>query len=284
NLINILTTPSLDVKSSSLLESREKRNSRQLNNYKMLYECLKEYKQYNNEKLISIILPVYNEEKTIKNVLENLPKSELIEVIVVDDHSTDSSLNEIKKVKSNGEIHIIEHKFNQGYGKALLTGIHHSKGEIFITMDSDGQHRPEDIFSLLEPIFKGDADITIGSRYKGTYNYRIPVAKRLGEAFLEVIIILLFGQKVKNNQGGFRAFHRKTQVIFENIRFKGYAFTTELILQAALRRFRIKEVPINLASREFGSSYIILRKLVLMLFLCIGIYFFKKVKRILFKK
>ncbi|MFX1348604.1 MAG: glycosyltransferase family 2 protein [Promethearchaeota archaeon] len=278
-----MTTPSLDVKSSSLLEGRDKKNSRKLNNFKLLYEYLKKCKRENNHKLISIIIPVYNEENTIKSILENLPKNELIEVIVVDDHSTDNSLNEIKKVRSNDEIHIIEHKFNQGYGKALLTGIRHSKGEIFITMDSDGQHRAEDIFNLVEPIFKGDADITIGSRYKGTYNYKLPLAKRFGEALLEVIIILLFWQKVKNNQGGFRAFHRNTESIFENIRFKGYAFTTELILQAALRGYRIKEVPINLASREFGSSYIILRKLLLMLILCIGIYFFKKIKRIFFK-
>ena len=278
-----MTTPTLNVKSNSLLEDRDNKKTRKVDNFKLLYKHLNKYKNVNNHKLISIILPVYNEENTIRVILENLPKSELIEVIVVDDHSTDNSLNEIKKVRSNGEIHIIEHKINQGYGKALLTGIRHSKGEIFITMDSDGQHRAEDIFTLVEPIFKGDADITIGSRYKGSFNYKIPVAKRLGEALLEVIIILLFGQKVKNNQGGFRAFHRNTVSIFENIKFNGYAFTTELILQAALSGYKIEEVPINLASREFGSSYIILRKLIPMLSLCIGIYFFKRIGRFFLK-
>ncbi len=279
-----MTTPSLNVKSSTLLEGRSKKNSRKLNNFKLLYEYLNKNKRTNSDKLISIILPVYNEENTIKTVLENLPKNESIEVIVVDDHSTDMSLNEIKKVRRDGDIHIIEHKINQGYGKALLTGIRHSQGEIIITMDSDGQHRAEDIFNLVKPIIQGDADIAIGSRYKGTFNYKLPVATRLGEALMEVIIILLFGQKIKNNQSGFRALHKRTRNIFENIRFKGYAFTTELILQAVLRRYKIEEVPINLASREFGSSYIILRKLILMLFLCIILYFFKKIKRILFKK
>ena len=93
-----------------------------------------------------------------------------------------------------------------------------------------GANLEEDIFNLVKPIFDKEADITIGSRYKGTYNYKLPIATRLGEAILEVIIILLFWQKVKNNQGGFRAFHRKTESILENIKFKGYAFTTELIL------------------------------------------------------
>jgi glycosyltransferase involved in cell wall biosynthesis len=251
---------------------------------KLLYECLAQNRKVDNRKLISIIIPVYNEENTIRNVLENLPQCESIETIVVDDDSTDNSLNEMRKCNQNGEIHIIKHKFNQGYGKALLTGIRHSKGEVFITMDSDGQHRAEDIFNLVKPIFDKEADITIGSRYKGTYNYKLPIATRLGEAILEVIIILLFGQKVKNNQGGFRAFHRKTESIFEKIKFKGYAFTTELILSAVLNRYRIKEVPINLSSREYGSSYIILRKLIFKLFLCIGVYFFKKIKRFFFKK
>lgn len=279
-----MTTPSLDVKKRPLIVNRDKKNSRKLPNFRSLYEYLKKYKKQENQKILSIILPVYNEENTIRTVLENLPKNELIEIIVVDDHSTDNSLYEIKNVRNNGNIDIIEHKFNQGYGKALLTGIHHSKGDILITMDSDGQHRAEDIINLLKPVFNGDADITIGSRYKGTFNYRLPIATRLGEALLEIIIIILFGQKIKNNQCGFRALHRKTIDIFANIRFNGYAFTTELILQAALRGYKIEEVPINLASREFGSSYIILRKLVPMLCLCIILYFFKKIKRILLKR
>jgi glycosyltransferase involved in cell wall biosynthesis len=274
----------LNIKTRSPLEERDKKNSKDKDKIKLLYEYLEQNKQVHNRKLISIIIPVYNEEKTVRSVLEKLPKSESIEIIAVDDNSTDNSLYEMKKVKQHGEIHIIRHKFNQGYGKALLTGIRHSKGEVFITMDSDGQHRGEDIFNLVRPIFDKEADITIGSRYKGTYNYKLPIATRLGEAILEVIIILLFGQKVKNNQGGFRAFHRKTESIFENIKFKGYAFTTELILSAVLYGYKIKEVPINLSSREYGSSYIILRKLILKLFLCIGVYFFKKIKRILFKK
>lgn len=279
-----MTTPSLNLKSNSLLEGQDKRKVVKENNFSSLYKYLEKYKNNKNEKLLSIVIPVYNEQNTIRYVLENLPKHDLIEIIVVDDHSTDNSLEEIKNVNYKGDLHIIEHKINQGYGDALLTGIRHSKGEIFITMDSDGQHRSDDIFNLVKPILDQDADITIGSRYQGTYNYKLPIATRLGEALLEVIIAIFFGQKVKNNQGGFRAFHRKTENICENVKFKGYAFTTELILSAVLFEYKIKEVPINLSSREFGSSYIILRKLIPSLFLCIVVYFIKKFKRILFRK
>jgi len=279
-----LTSQSLKIKSSSLLEGVGTENPRKNDCIQQLYEYVEKYKKVDSQKLISIILPVYNEEKSIKQVLTNLPKNDMIEIIVVDDHSTDKSLEEIQKVNHKGEIHIIKHMFNRGYGEALLTGIRHCNGEVFITMDSDGQHRAEDILNLVKPIFNGSADITIGSRYKGTFNYKLPIATRLGEAILEVIIILLFKQKVKNNQGGFRALHKKTKHIFEEIKFKGYAFTTELILLSVLHKYKIKEVPINLSKREFGSSYIILRKLILRLLLCIGLYFFKKAKRILFRR
>ena len=251
--------------------------------YKKLYKHLDKYINQAHP-LLSIILPVYNEQNTIKRLLENLPHHDAIEVIVVDDHSTDNSLAEIKDVKDRRNFHILEHRTNRGYGAALNTGIHYSKGMIFITMDSDGQHHPKDIFNLVEPILDGEADITIGSRYKGSYNYKLPIVKRFGEAILEIGIRFFFGQKVKNNQSGFRAFHRKTFPIFENIRFEGYAFTTELILAAALRDLRIKEVPIDLLGRKHGSSYIVLYKLLASLFLCMYMYILLNGKRLLKKR
>ena len=265
--------------------SQKKRSNRVRGNdlYKNLYEHLDKHINEAHP-LVSIILPVYNEQNTIKRLIENLPHHDAIEIIVVDDHSTDNSLAEIKDVKDHRNLHILEHKTNRGYGAALNTGIHYSKGMIFITMDSDGQHHPKDIFNLVEPILDGEADITIGSRYKGSYNYKLPIVKRFGEAILEIGIRFFFGQKVKNNQSGFRAFHRKTFPIFENIRFEGYAFTTELILAAALRDLRIKEVPIDLLGRKHGSSYIVLYKLLASLFLCMYMYILLNGKRLLKKR
>ena len=70
----------------------------------------------------------------------------------------------------------------------MLTGIYHSRGKLFLTMDSDGQHNPYDIVNLVKPISEGEADITIGSRYKGSFNYELPLVTRFGEALLEVVI------------------------------------------------------------------------------------------------
>ena len=245
--------------------------------YQNLNKILDLFSSRIDSKLLSIVIPVYNEEKTIRKVLEELPKNKSIEIILVDDHSTDNSLDEIKKAKNLNRIKVIKHEKNQGYGSALLTGINHATGDIIVTMDSDGQHCPEDIFYLINPIFTKEADITIGSRYHGTYNYRLPVSTRLGEAVIEKFILILFGQKVANNQGGFRAFHKRTLKIFKNIKFKDYAFTTELLLKASLSKFRIKECPIHLIDREYGSSKIVLSKLIFSLLLCVSYYTVQKI-------
>jgi len=245
--------------------------------YRNLNEILDLFSSRIDSKLLSIVIPVYNEEKTIKKVLEQLPKNKSIEIILVDDHSTDNSLNEINKAKNANKIKVIRHEKNQGYGSALLTGINQATGLIVVTMDSDGQHRPEDIFYLVNPIFKKEADITIGSRYCGTYNYRLPLATRLGEAIIEKFMFIFFGQKVANNQGGFRAFHKRTLKIFKDIKFKDYAFTTELLFRASLSKFKIKECPIHLVDREYGSSKIVLSELVLSLLLCVAYYTIQRI-------
>ena len=278
-----MTSHNSEINFASHSQKKRLKGEKGNSSYKKLYEHLDKHANKANPYL-SIVLPVYNEQNTVKGLLESLPHHKAIEIIVVDDHSTDNSLAEIKKVHNHRNLHVLEHRTNRGYGAALNTGIHYSKGEIFLTMDSDGQHHPKDIYALVEPIFNGEADITIGSRYKGSYNYELPIVKRFGEAILEIGIRFFFGQKVKNNQSGFRAFHRKTFPIFENIRFEGYAFTTELILAAALRDLRIKEVPIDLFGRKHGSSYIVLYKLLVSLFLCMYMYILLNGKRLFSKR
>ena len=268
---------------SSLQVARKAQPVKKRHNHNELYALLDKNIDSSYPYLLSIIIPVYNEENSITKLIEMLPSHESIETIIVDDHSTDRSLELLRKAKLNGSLHLIEHKVNRGYGDALMTGINHSQGKVMVTMDSDGQHNAYDIVNLVKPVLENQADITIGSRYKGTYNYKISLITRFGEALLEVIIRFFFGQKVKNNQGGFRAFHRKTYKIFNNIRFSGYAFTTELILLAALHEYRIKEFPIDLKYRKHGTSYIVLYRLLISLGLCVWLYILKNTKRLFMK-
>ena len=250
-----------------------------------MYEHLEQIGKSNKEKyLISIIIPVYNEEKTINSILSTLPKSDKIEIIVIDDYSSDNSVEEIKRAQKSHDIKLILHERNRGYGKAILTGIKKSNGKIIVSMDADGQHLIDDLYTLIKPILDNEAEYTIGSRYLGSYHYELPISTRIGEVVVEKLVQLLFGQKVANNQGGFRAFDRKIIRIFENIQYHHFAFTTELIIRAALYGHRIRECPIRLIDRVHGKSRIKLNKLALNLFFCFIRYFFIKIKMKLLKK
>ncbi len=268
---------------ASLNINSVKTNTR-VSDYQELYNYLRKFENNNETALISIILPLYNEENTIRSILENLPSNNLVEIIIIDDNSSDNSLNEIRKVKNHKNFKIIRHKENRGYGNAIITGMGYASGEVIVSMDTDGQHSPDDIFNLIKPIFDGDADYTIGSRYLGTYYYTLPIPTRLGEVLIEKLIQLLFGIRIMNNQNGFRAFKQGLVPIFSKAKFLGYAFCTEQILQARLSKYRILERPIKVYNREYGSSGVVLRKLTLNIFACLLIYYLKKVKLNLLKK
>lgn len=259
-----------------------------LNNVKFdhqdLISFLKKYDLFNGQILLSIILPLYNEEKTIRKILLDLPQDDAIEIIVIDDHSTDNSIAEIEKIGEIKNIKIIRHKKNKGYGAAIMTGMKHARGKVIVTMDSDGQHSPDDIMHLIQPIFENKVDNSIGSRYLGICYYKLPLSTRFGEVLIEKLVQLWFGIKIVNNQNGFRAYHSKMLHIFDNIRFLGYAFCTEQIIKAKLNGYRIKEFPIKVYDREHGSSKIVLWKLALDIFSCLLIYWYKKLRYHIFRK
>jgi glycosyltransferase involved in cell wall biosynthesis len=249
-----------------------------VSDYKEMYNFLKAFKSDNNSVLLSIILPMYNEENTIRSILEMLPKRNFIEIIIIDDNSTDNSLKEIKKVKHHNEFKIIRHLENRGYGNAILTGMQYATGDVIVSMDTDGQHSPDDIFNLIKPIFEGKADYTIGSRYLGSYHYRLPIATRLGEVFVEKFFQVFFGIKIMNNQNGFRAFTKELIPVFSNAKFLGYAFCTEQILKAKISGYKVLECPIKVYDREYGYSKIKIHILTLNILASLLIYYLIKFK------
>lgn len=228
-----------------------------------------------NKMKISIVLPCYNEEKTIGQVLSKIESLNLpeYEIIVVDDCSTDKSVEIAKRFKNT---RVLRHKKNKGYGKTLIDGIKHASGEIIITIDSDGQHDPADIPRLIHPIQQGKCDIVIGSRYLGKYFYKIPLTNRTGEALIEAVLAVFFGINIKNNQGGFRAFHKKTLEIFNESKFHDMAFTTELLMISSIKGYKVKEEPIHLRGRIEGHSRVKKLRLLKDLIKSFVYYFLKK--------
>ncbi|MFX0017325.1 MAG: glycosyltransferase family 2 protein [Promethearchaeota archaeon] len=254
------------------------KTQKSLHKFNDLFNYLEIHNTNSDAVLLSIILPMYNEEKTIRAVLESLPKYELIEIIVIDDHSTDNSIKEIRKIHSPERINILHHKENKGYGAAITTGMKHAKGKIIVCMDSDGQHNADDLFDLIKPIIEGKSDIVIGSRYLGAYNYRLPLLRQFGEILAEKIIRILFNLKIKNNQNGFRAYNRKVLKVLKNARYLDYTYCTEQILKASIYGFKIKESPVKVYGRQHGASKMTIIRLALNIFSCMLIYYFKKIK------
>ncbi len=237
-------------------------------------ESISQYSKDLREKKISVVIPMYNEEKTIRKVLTNIPVLPNYEVIVVDDGSKDRCREIVKRIPG---VKLICHEKNTGYGKSILDGVKSAHGDIIVTLDSDGQHDPRDIISLVKPILERNKDITIGSRYLGAYNYPLPFTSRIGEAFIEIVVQILFGKRIQANQGGFRAFKKESaRLILNHERFVGFAFATETVLRTVIGGYKVEEVPIMLRQREHGKSRVRVVKLLFSLANCLLFYFLRK--------
>ena len=244
-----------------------------------LQESLNIFKDsYNKENpLISIVIPLYNEESSIKNVINRIPNHRKLEIIIVDDGSTDNSVRKIKEIE-NKDIKIIQHYKNQGYGAALISGIESATGEIIVTMDSDGQHNPEEIPNLIKPIIDNQADLVVGSRYLGKSHYKVPLHARVGEYIINICLSCLYRQKVRNNQSGFRAFDSQYVNIFKNMRDTKFGLCTETLFKAVHNKLRIYEIPISVNIREYGNSRVDLFKICISISFCILVYVVKRFK------
>jgi len=203
---------------------------------------------------VSIIVPCYNEEETIVEVvneIRNLKLDHEKEIIVIDDGSTDQSLSIIS---SFDDIKLIQHESNRGKGVAIRTGIINASGDILIIQDADLEYHPIDIPQLLKPILEGKADVVLGSRFQGKMK-SMKKSHLLGNKFLSYVISILFGQKITDVMTGYKVFRRK---VFDDLEIKSNDFRIEVELVSKIleKKYRIVEVPINYTYREKGESKI----------------------------
>ena len=207
-----------------------------------------------NELLVSVVVPVFNEELTIGNVIERLAAvmqktGFKYEIIVVDDCSVDNSL----EISKNHSVRVFSLKEHMGKGYVLRAGFAKAKGEIVTTIDSDGSHRPEELPRLLTPILQGKADLVIGSRYLGQ---KPVVAKKLnvvGVRLFNFLIKILTRTDVSDSQSGFRVMK---SVVLRSMRLKsgGYEIESEMLVKTAQHGFTVIELPISFEQRTYGTS------------------------------
>ncbi len=209
---------------------------------------------------LSIVIPVYNEEKTILAVLSNLKKltipSVSKEVIVVDDGSTDSTKEKLKKIKT---VKIIFHEKNKGKGAAVKTGIKNSTGDYIIIQDADLEYNPRYIESLIKPIREGKTKVVYGTRLKRMPNLKGEektlqfLTHYLGNRFLSFVTSILYGQWITDMETGYKLFPKSA---LDGIRLnaRGFELEPEITAKLMKRKYKILEVPIRVKPRGYDEG------------------------------
>jgi glycosyltransferase involved in cell wall biosynthesis len=201
-------------------------------------------------KRVVVVVPAYNEERTILGVIRALKQRGFTRLVVVDDGSSDRT----SELASHEGVILLRHIFNRGLGGALGTGLKaalHFEPEVIVTFDADGQHDPDDIPRLLAPLERGEAELVIGSRMLEPIG--MPYPRRLANWTANLITYLLFRGWTTDSQSGLRAFSRQAAAQIQ-IRTSGMEVSSEIIAEAAGKRLKFMEVPVKAIYTNYSLS------------------------------
>lgn len=202
---------------------------------------------------IWVIIPAYNEEKIIGEVLEEL-FSRGLKLVIIDDGSIDRTYQIAQAILDSnpGRGYLYKHPINRGLGATLKTGIEVSlaKGaDIMVTFDADGQHNPDDILPVCQPIIRGHADVVIGVRDFDD----MPGVKKVSNQLMNLITRIFYGASVKDSQSGLRAFNRKAAVALD-IESREYGISSEIIREIKHKELKMEEVPIETIYTDYAMA------------------------------
>lgn len=198
---------------------------------------------------VAIIIPALNEAGNIRALVKEVQGIAPAKIVVVDNGSTDSTAEEAQEA---GATVVTESR--RGYGYACAAGVAESQGaDVLVFMDGDGSFSPSDLPQLLTPILKGQADMVLGSRARGTIvPGSMPPHQRFGNWLAARLMNVLYGISI-TDLGPFRAV-RSELVNKLNMQEMTYGWPTEMIVKSARRKARITEMPVNYQNRRFGQS------------------------------
>ena len=210
---------------------------------------------------LSIIIPCFNEKKTIQKIIqkiiERLKNYKIInyEIIIVDDFSNDGTTDIIKNFKTENKIKVYFHESNLGKGAAIHTAIQHTSGEIIIIQDADLEYDPYDYNKLLLPFFETDADVVYGSRFLGGGKYiRIHFFWHyLANKILTFICNLFINLNLTDMETGFKVF-KNSALKSIKLEEKSFSFEPEVTIKLAKKNYRFYEVPITYNGRSYDEG------------------------------
>jgi len=201
---------------------------------------------------ITVGIPAYNEEKNIASIIENL--SEISDTIIV---CNDGSTDKTGKIAEKMGAIVINHERNLGYGAAIRTLFLKARelgSDVLVTLDSDGQHRIEDVMPVAEPIIKNQADMVIGSRFLEGNPKNIPKYRKAGIKFITKLANTSLEENVTDSQSGFRAYSKN---ILSEITpsEQGMGVSNEILIKSSKKGFKIAEVPIVVSYEGETSTH-----------------------------
>ena len=205
---------------------------------------------------ILIIIPAFNEENNIKNVLESLKNMSIeFNILVINDGSTDNTSFVAKSVSN---VIVIDLPVNLGIGGAVQTGfIYASQNnyDIAIQFDGDGQHNASELQKLIQPILNKQSDVVIGSRFLQKTGWKPPFLRRKGIQIIQIVNSILIKQKITDNTSGFRAYNKRSIDFLAQNYPQDYP-EPEAVVLLGKNKFKMIEIPVEMNPRLMGKSSI----------------------------
>jgi len=203
---------------------------------------------------LTVLIPVYNEIHTIEEILKRVKAQELAdEILLVDDGSTDGTREILNGLDGDGAVRVILHEKNRGKGAAVRTGLDHAQGDIILIQDADLEYDPRDYPVLLKPIQEGLAEVVYGSRFLGgprrTSMYWHMVANKI----LTFMTNILYDTILSDMETGYKVF-RRSVIEGMPLHARRFEFEPEFTAKILKRNYRIYEVPISFAPRDYNEG------------------------------
>jgi len=206
-----------------------------------------------------VLIPAFNEEENIGNTIKTIPRKisgiDTVEILVIDDGSTDRTA---ELALNAGASKIISHKKNRGVGAAFMTGIRNAismNADVVVTIDSDSQFDSKQISELIIPILNNQYNVIIGSRFLEKTPKNIPKIKKIGNRIFSKIVSWLMNQKITDSQTGFRAYSKQALLNISIV--SDFTYTQEVLIDLKFKGMQIGEVPVSVKYDEKRKSRVV---------------------------
>jgi len=208
------------------------------------------------ERILSVVIPVYNERQTVLQMIEKVLKLEIVcELVVVDDGSTDGTAELLRATAFDGRVRLFFHDRNRGKGAALRAAFQHVTGEVVVIQDADLEYDPAEFSEMIRPIRDGVADVVFGSRLSGGKPQRVYMFwHRVGNGFLTFLTNLLYNTTLTDMETCYKMFRSE---VIRQIRIRSDDFSVEPEITAKIfknRRLRVYEMPISYYGRTYEEG------------------------------